>query len=229
MLVQKSVDAGREAGGLAMGADRALLEAPDFRPGSGWRFRVHGWVGPTLTLGRGQRPPDELLKHAERRGVEVVGRPTGGGWLLHLPGDLALTGAFPGPLGRGDLRGCARVVGRLIEVALASCGLPAGVVDGQAVAGPGPGRAEICFQRADREEVVVGDVKAAGVALARVHGAVLIQSAIPLVAPPDALRAFADRWDPARQAAVRRLGGVDESLLTRCLLRAIREQDGRGG
>ncbi|HHN74715.1 MAG TPA: hypothetical protein ENK10_05750 [Acidobacteria bacterium] len=214
MLVREWIESGPEAGAIAMEADRALLEASDFRPGTGWRLRVHGWAGPTLTLGRGQRPSVELSREAESCGVEVVVRPTGGGWLLHLPGDLALSAAFPGPLGRGDLRGSARAVGELIVRALAVGGLPAHLVSAATAAASPATRAEVCFQRADREEVTIDQVKAAGVALARIRGAVLIQSAIPLIEPPAGLVSFARRWDPARAAAVEGLAGLDYRLLT---------------
>ncbi|RMG43782.1 MAG: hypothetical protein D6718_11300 [Acidobacteria bacterium] len=203
--MREPVHDGRETGAEAMRRDRELLAEAC----GGIRSRTHGWANPVLTLGRTQRLGAAAAGELAAAGVEAVGRPTGGGWLLHLPGDLALTLAVPGPLARGSLREAARATGALIVEALRSLGVEASLAPG---AHP-PRRAEGCFSRADRDEVVAGGVKVAGVAVARCRSGLLVQAAVPLVPAPEALAAVAERWDPQRARAVERLAGIEEARL----------------
>lgn len=217
-----------ETGPEAMAHDLALLEL-----GSGTAGRSHGWSQPTLTYGRGQLLPARLIDDAERAGVDLVRRPTGGGWLLHLPGDLAVTFARRGPLGPGAFRGAQRFVASRLAEALASVGAPAEL----APAPPGPARrAAACFARVDASELVEGgegarpgETKLAGIALARIARCVLVQSALPLVPASDGpLAAFARRWDPARAAAVRRLAPLTSERLARAVATAFGDAEDRG-
>jgi lipoate-protein ligase A len=196
-----------------MSRDEALLAlvGPGREGAPAHVLRTHGWAGPTLSLGRTQSVLPSLAVEAEESGVALVRRPTGGGWLLHLPGDPAVTVVAAGPLGAGELRGTARLAARGIALALAGAGRP-----GVALAGAvqPASRAEVCFERADRDEVVVGETKVAGVALARIGRSALVQAALPVVAaPPGTLAAFASRWDPRRAAAAEVLRGVDPARL----------------
>lgn len=203
---------GPEDGARAMARDEVLVEFLRTQDVLSHAFRAHGWLHPTLSVGLGQQLPPELLNEADACGVEVVRRPTGGGWLLHLPGDLALTLAVAGPLASGGLRRAARVTAQAIAHGMAACGRPALVFTG--VRAPAS-RAEVCFMRADRDEVVVGATKVAGVALARLGRSALVQSAAPLTPPPRDLGVFADRWDPQRRAAVEAAGGADREAIWR--------------
>lgn len=160
--------------------------------------RAHGWLKPTLSLGRAQELVPEVKENAAASGIDLVRRPTGGGWLLHLPGDLAVTLAFSGPLRTGDFRRSARIAAQAMALGLAHCGLPALVFTGL---GLPVSRADICFQRADRDEVLLGSTKVAGVALARFGHSALVQCALPLAPIPAELAQFAERWDAERQAA----------------------------
>ncbi len=83
------------------------------------------------------------------------------------------------------------------------------------------GRAEVCFERVDREELTVGGVKVAGVALARVRRAALVQTAVPLVPAPPELASFVADWDAARPAAARVLAGLEEGALHRAMVAAL--------
>ena len=99
---------GPEDGARAMARDESLVRHLARTGTPAIVLRRHGWLRPTLSLGRGQALPEGLLEAAAALAVEVVRRPTGGGWLLHLPGDLALTTALSGPLRSGDFRRAAR-------------------------------------------------------------------------------------------------------------------------
>ncbi|MCE5246420.1 hypothetical protein LLG88_05795 [bacterium] len=199
-----------EDGALAMARDEATLEALQDGAGLDFLLRAHRWATPTVTLGRAQAVPPELLADAREAGVRIARRPTGGGWLLHLPGDLALTFAVRGPLGPGDLRTAARRTAQGIAAGLTACGAPALVFGGMAQPAT---RAEVCFMRADRDEVLVGETKVAGVALARFGRSALVQSALPLVSATPELRAFAGRWDPKRDEAAAASASPDHRAL----------------
>jgi len=210
------LDVGPESGPVAMAREAELAERARRGEGAAWILRIHGWADPVLTLGKTQDPPPELRAEARAAGVVLARRPTGGGWLLHLPGDLAVTLVARGPLGPGDFRGTARLVGEAIAAALARRGTAARAAPA-AASPPGTGRAEVCFQRVDREEVKSGSTKVAGVALARAGRAALVQAAIPLVPAGGPLSAFESRWDPRRAAAVGRTAGVGERSLAAAL------------
>ena len=185
--------------------------------------RIHGWSAPVITLGRSQSPDNELVEAAHRAGVDLVRRPTGGGWLLHLPGDLSVTFADPGPLGPGAFRATARRVSRAIAGGLAEQGRRAEVLTG--LSRPAS-RAEVCFERADRDEVVLGEAKAAGVALARLGRSVLVQSALPLAEPRAELAEFAARFDPKRAMATRALAEVNPDRLGESIAAALAQSFG---
>lgn len=213
------VNDGREPGRQAMARDAFLARAA--REGDGPRLlaRAHGWSAPVLTLGRTQQPDESLMDAARHVGIEVVRRPTGGGWLLHLPGDLSVTFVVRGPLGPGEFRGAARLIARAISSGLQRAGRQAVVYTG--LTRPAS-RAEICFERADRDEVVVDDVKVAGVALARFGRAALVQTAIPLVsAAQPALAGFAERFDTRRASAVLSTAGLDADRLWESIVEAL--------
>lgn len=216
-----------EDGALAMARDAILLDAAVEHETS--VLRTHGWIRPTITLGRTQAVPATLREAARRAGVDLVRRPTGGGWLLHLPGDLALTFVPAGPLGPGALRGAARDLAQAIAAGMAAGGVPALVFT--AMAAPGAGREDVCFLRTDRDEVVAAPrdddasarapIKLAGVALARIGRAALVQSALPLVAAPDGLAPFVATWDPKRAPAVSASAGVDRAALCSLAARTL--------
>ncbi len=203
---------GPEDGARAMARDEVLVEWLAQPDAVTHMFRAHGWLHPTLTVGRVQKLPTGLIEEAAACGVEVVRRPTGGGWLFHAPGDLALTLAVAGPLRAGDLRRSARLAAQAIAMGLAACGQPAVVLTGLRTPAS---RADVCFMRADRDEVVVGGVKVVGVALARVGRSALVQTATPLAPESRDLTDFVSRWDPRRKAAVEAAGGIDRDVFWR--------------
>ncbi len=217
------LDAGPEPGRLAMVREAGLARRAREGAGPCWILRFHGWAEPVLSLGKTQALPEDLAESARAAGVDPVRRPTGGGWLLHLPGDLAVTLVARGPLRAGELRGTARLVGEAIAGALERLGLGARAAAASATP-PGAGRADVCFQRVDREEVTAGSTKVAGVALARVGRAALVQAAIPLVAATGPLAAFEARWDPRRREAVARTAGIAPGPLAAAIEEGIAER-----
>ena len=63
-------------------------------------FSVYGWERPTLSLGRNQAARGQYdIAAAERRGVDIVRRPTGGRALLH---DREITYSVTAPLGADE-------------------------------------------------------------------------------------------------------------------------------
>lgn len=202
---------GPEPGPLAMARDAVLLDVLAERRSPPHVVRAHGWTRPTLSVGRVQRLGDELLEDAHRAGVEVVRRPTGGGWLLHLPGDLSVSYLVAGPLRSGQLRGAAATIAAGLSQALVRAGRRGRVQRPESGVST---RSAVCFARVDREEVADDGVKVAGVAIVLRRRAALAQTALPLEPPGDArLEGFAERWDPQRRLAVDRLLGLDPERL----------------
>lgn len=214
---------GPEDGDWAMAQDESLVQTLQESSGPVLVARCHGWSQPTMTLGRTQTVPPELIKQAASQRVVLARRPTGGGWLLHLPGDLSITLAVRGPLGPGDLRAAARTAALMISGGLEAAGLPALVFTGT---GQPRSRAEVCFMRTDRDEVVSGETKVAGVALARFGNSALVQTAIPLVPAADRLDLFAQTWDPKRQAAAEKAQGLAPQTVWRGALAVLERRYG---
>lgn len=209
-----------EPGELAMARDGAALEALARDRQPPFVLRAHGWSVPTLTAGKVQPLDARLLADAACAGVLVVRRPTGGGWLLHLPGDVSISYLEAGPVGSGGLRAAAARIGSAIARGLEAQGVQGRV---QQPDGPGAaGRSDVCFARVDREEVAEEGVKVAGVAVGVRRRAVLAQTALPLATPrQSALADFAARWDPRRELAVERLRGVDGQRLIESVVVAV--------
>ncbi len=201
---------GPEDGARAMARDETLVRRQRSGEGPVTILRIHGWNQPVLSVGRSQPIPLELGPAAAEAGVELVRRPTGGGWLLHWPGDLAISVAFAGPLRAGELRRCSRQLAQAIALGLAAERRPAMVFEGGESA---TSRSDVCFQRVDRDEVVVDRTKVAGVALCRFGRTALVQSAVPLARIDDRLMAFCERWDPRRNDGVAACQGVDSDRL----------------
>lgn len=219
---------GPESASRAMARDETLVVIQRQAGAPVLIVRTHGWTVPALTVGRGQAIPADLTRDAQVAGVELARRPTGGGWLLHLPGDLAVTTAIAGPLKAGDLRRGARHLAQAITLGFSAAGRAAMVLPPPEVALPG--RSEVCFARNDRDEVIIEQTKVAGIALCRFGRAALVQAAIPLVGATDSLAAFAERWDPQRQLAVRVCAGIDRLDLAKAVidgLAAIERSDVR--
>jgi lipoyl(octanoyl) transferase len=147
-------------------------------------FRVYGWSGRTLSLGRNQRARHCYdLSAAAEMSVSIVRRPTGGRALLHHR-EVTYSVTMPCP----DPASAARAYHFINEVlldALASMGVPASrSTDGTSLP-PGP---RPCFDAPSAHEIVVGDRKLVGSAQWRrenvllQHGSILLRDDQHLIA-----------------------------------------------
>lgn len=160
-------------GAANMAVDHALAETVE--PGAAW-LRLYRWLRPTLSLGRNEPAAGAYdFERAERLGIDVVRRPTGGRGVLH---DAELTYAVVAPVAAaGRLRAAYAVVHAGLAAGLRSLGADARLAAGVA---PGPPRAGACFEATAGGEVVAGGRKLAGSAQARIgrallqHGSILI-------------------------------------------------------
>lgn len=167
-------------GAANMAVDHALAETVE--PDAGW-LRLYRWVRPTLSLGRHEPAADVYdFARAERLGVDVVRRPTGGRGVLH---DAELTYAVVAPVASaGRLRAAYAVVHAGLAAGLRALGADARLAAGAA---PGPPRAGACFDATAGGEVVAGGRKLTGSAQARIgrallqHGSVLIDGSQDVV------------------------------------------------
>jgi lipoate-protein ligase A len=131
-------------------------------------LRLYRWERPALSLGYRQRAP-EWLARAERLGVEVVRRASGGGSVLHA-GDLtyavvAPASATPAPAGAlpADMRGSSRWIQALLLDGLRRAGVAA--VGAQPV--PRAERAAVCFAGSTGTEIDCAGAKLVGSAQRR--------------------------------------------------------------
>ena len=161
-------------GAANMAADHALAETVE--PDAGW-LRLYRWTRPTLSLGRNE-PAARVydFARAERLGIDVVRRPTGGRGVLH---DAEVTYAVVAPVAAaGRLRAAYTVVQRGLAAGLRQLGADARLATGVV---PGAPRAGACFDVTTGGEVVAGGRKLTGSAQARIghallqHGSVLIE------------------------------------------------------
>lgn len=158
----------------------------DVEAGSGRQVWVQQVERPALVLGSTQ--PDDLVDHAaaERAGVEVVRRRSGGGAVLVEPGGTVWVDVVvpPGdPLWDDDVGRATHWVGEAWAAALAACGVPDGVVHRGGLVTT-PWSRQVCFAGLGPGEVLVAGRKAVGVAQRRTRHGARFQVAALL------------RWDP---------------------------------
>ena len=182
-----------------MDRDAALLAAAETGV-AGWR--VYGWDGPWVSLGRFQKAERAVVQGWERWCI----RPTGGRAVLHGH-DLTFAFALPHD---GDCRQVKTVYRRLIAPlveALNACGLECRLAESTRYVGRGR-ESEDCFAFRSPNDVVCPETgkKVCGCAL-RIgeHGA-LLQASVPYRAPlvqPDhaivgAIELELSTWDAER-------------------------------
>jgi lipoate-protein ligase A len=126
-------------------------------------LRLYRWERPSVSLGYRQKAPAWLAR-AERLGVEVVRRASGGGSVLHA-GDLTYAVVAPVPAAGlpGDMRGSHRWIQALLLDGLRAAGVAA------AAARPVPRaeRAEVCFAGSTGTEIDCAGAKLVGSAQRR--------------------------------------------------------------
>ncbi|NQT40359.1 MAG: lipoate--protein ligase family protein [Planctomycetes bacterium] len=160
-----------------MAVDEVLAEWAAENGRCAWRF--YRWSEPTLSLGYFQEYHDRR-DHESSVECAAVRRLSGGGAILH---DAELTYGFVVPgghrLAREPRMLYEAVHNTLIDV-LGGWGLTAELSD-PAPRPPDQTQPFLCFQRRSEGDVLVGDVKVAGSAQRRRHGAVLQHGSVLLV------------------------------------------------
>ncbi len=159
-----------------MARDAALLDAAEVGE---WGWRVYGWDGPWVSLGRFQDPQRAVAPGWDRWCV----RPTGGRAVLHGH-DATLALALPHD---GDCRQVKALYRRLIAPlveALCACGLECRLAETTRYVGRGR-ESEDCFAFRSPNDVVCPDTgaKVCGCALRVSERGALLQASVPYRAP----------------------------------------------
>jgi lipoate-protein ligase A len=165
----RRIDHPAAGGARNMAVDEALM---DVARDGGVALRFYRWDPPCLSLGRNQAARGRYdLDAADRRGIEVVRRPTGGRAVLH---DRELTYSVVAPSGLwGGLRESYRRINRALLRGLAGLGAEVGAAEpGPEGRAPGPGR-RACFRDPLPGEIVAAGRKLVGSAQWRRDGALL--------------------------------------------------------
>jgi len=145
-------------------------------------FRVYGWSAPTLSLGRNQRARGCYnLADAQRLGVGIVRRPTGGRALLHFR-EITYSVTMPCP-SPGSAREAYDFINDVLLTGLRRLGVAARRATLAASTPPG---LRPCFDVPSEHEIVVGTRKLVGSAQWR-HGGALLQHGSILVQDDQAL------------------------------------------
>jgi lipoate-protein ligase A len=144
-------------GALNMAIDRAVLDAR--RDGvSAPTLRLYRWEVPTVTLGRFQKLEQVDLEECDRRGFDVVRRPTGGRGVLH---DDELTYSVIAHTEDGVPRGVAASY-RYLSAALARAYRTLGVEAGLTHRSRGPVDSGACYLHATQADLSLGAAKLSG-------------------------------------------------------------------
>jgi lipoate---protein ligase len=165
------------------------LDVPDPARRTVWAFELDR---PAVVLGSTQREDDVDHAGAERLGVEVVRRRSGGGAVLLEPGQVAWIDVVV-PRGdvlwHDDVAVAAEWVGEAWVAALADLGLPGGTVHRGGLACGALGSV-VCFGGTGPGEVMVGGAKVVGLSQRRTRAGARFQCSVPL------------RWDADQHAAL---------------------------
>lgn len=191
-------------------------------------LRFFRWERPTLSIGYAQEPEKAFrLDLLEKKGIDLVRRPTGGGAILHGT-DLCYSVAAPLPDPRfpSTLRGSYRIIGEAVILFLNSLGIDAQWGGGKMRGWRPSGVA--CFDSASPFEILMKGRKIVGSAQRRTSGAFLQQGSIMLDGEPEAIKAFvrpgpSERLGESRQArSPRRSAAVlSVDLLKECFEKTL--------
>jgi len=167
------LDTGPRSGDWNMALDRVLLEA--VADGEAPVLRFYSWSRPTLSFGRMQRPPQDLLRRCAESGVMAVRRPTGGKAILH---HHEVTFSIVAPsAGLGSIIESYRVFARAIAAGLRTLGVESTLCEPREA----PRRGDLlCFAAPAQCDLEIGGKKLLGSAQARHGGALLQQNSLPL-------------------------------------------------
>lgn len=189
-----------------MAVDEAILEAVGERAVLP-TLRLYAWNPPCLSLGFAQPAADVDHPALEKRGWQLVRRPTGGRAILHTD---ELTYSVTAPLDEarvagGVLESYRRLAQALLQ-ALVQLGLPARADKEYPQASDSPAGGPVCFEVPSNYEITVAGKKLVGSAQARRKDGVLQHGSLPLhgdLTRITQVLAYPDQ--PAREKAARRL------------------------
>jgi lipoyl(octanoyl) transferase len=154
----------------AMERDLEIFEAVRFGKIKG-ALRLYNWAEPALTIGFHQKHfsfSDSSLD------IPVIKRPTGGGAVLHYDDiTFSICAEAAGALALG-IPACSEIISRMFQGAFQGCGIKTEIKGGNHAF------SSICFSRPSPFELVIGENKIMGLALAKKKGFFLIQGVIPL-------------------------------------------------
>ena len=173
------LDTGPGAGDWNMALDQALVD--ENRAGNTAPIlRFYSWGAPTLSFGRTQQPPGDLLRRCAELGVMAVRRPTGGKAIFH---HHEVTFSIIAPArALGSVMESYRTFARAIAAGLARLGVQAALCEPR----PGQRRAGLlCFAAPAECDLQVGGRKLLGSAQARSGAMLLQQNSLPLVLSHD--------------------------------------------
>ncbi len=191
-------------GAWNMAVDESILEHIS-RGASLPTLRFYSWQPPCLSLGQAQPFADVDVHRLDKRGWEVVRRPTGGRAILHTDElTYSITAPTDEPRVAGSiLESYNRLAGALLQ-AVRSLGLPVEIKEDSGVSHQKPN--PVCFEVPSAYEITVHGKKLIGSAQARRKEGVLQHGSLPLtgnLARITEALIFAD--ESARHAAAERL------------------------
>ena len=197
-----------EAAGLV-----ADWPGPD-RPSDQRRFAVCTPIATALVLGSAQRASEGTERDAERAGIAIVRRRSGGGAVLVVPGEMLWAEAWI-PVGDSlwtdDVRTSALWMGTACVRALRSCGLDGAEVHRGPPQLP-PLSRQICMAGIAPGEVLVGGRKVAGISQRRSRSGARFQVAVLLRWRPEAITALLGRGDTVLASVRPAATGIAELL-----------------
>ncbi len=164
-----------------MATDSALLEA--FLAGRvAPTLRLYKWASPAITYGLNQHLPERLIREAERLGIPLFRRPTGGKAVLH---GHDLTVALVWDSGARFPRQAYEQILPLLIKAFAQVGIPAAVGNAPPASPRATDDGGDCFAIPSTSDIVHAETgqKLMGCALRVVQGGTLLQASIPLHKP----------------------------------------------
>ena len=175
---------GPQDGAWNMAVDEVLLQQR--KAGAGIStLRLYSWQKRTVTLGYFQRIDKALAGFCGQNNIDLIRRPTGGGFVLH---DQELT--FSLVFNRQDLRARAqhqaveyfRVIATCLQKALLSLGVPVSLEENVF---SGKDNNFFCFNNPTKYDLLVDGKKVCGSAQRRYRDTILQQGSLILRTPGD--------------------------------------------
>jgi lipoate-protein ligase A len=154
-------------------------------------LRIYNWAEPALTCGFNQK---HFTIHDTSLDIPVIQRPTGGGAVLHYDDiTFSICSKATGALA-GSIPACSEIISRVFKGALHGCGIETEIKGGNHAF------SSICFARPSPAELVIGENKIMGLALAKKGGFFLMQGVIPLRIDKElSVRVFGQRLQHSRK------------------------------